>query len=63
MEKNKEPKALMSHNIELYASKEVKENALALEGKSCQPEIQKPQESSKRIMTSCVKQAAKITFA
>ena len=53
----------MSHNIELYASKEVKENALALEGKSCQPEIQKPQESSKRIMTSCVKQAAKITFA
>ena len=45
-------KALLSHKKELYASKEVKENAFASEGKSCRPEIQKPQEINKRVMTS-----------
>ena len=50
--KIKDLKALLSHKKELYASKEVKENAFTSEGKSCQPEIQKPQEIKKRVMTS-----------
>ena len=50
--KMKDLKALLSHKKELYASKEVKENALTSEGKSCRPEIQKPQEINKRVMTS-----------
>ena len=35
LEKFKERKPLFSHNKELYISKEVKENALVSEGKSC----------------------------
>ena len=44
--------ALFSHKRELYASKEIKENAVASEGKSWRPEIQKPQKINKRVMTS-----------
>ena len=39
--KIKDLKALLSHKKELYSLKEVKENALASEGKSCRPEIKK----------------------
>ena len=55
-------RALFSRNKKLYASKEVKENALASEDKSCRPE-------TKTTVNRCVprplsvKQAAKITFA
>ena len=35
LEKFKERKPLFNHNKELYISKEVKENALVSEGKSC----------------------------
>ena len=42
MDKLKNLTALFSHKKELYASKEVKENALESEGKSWRPEIQKP---------------------
>ena len=36
-EKLNNPKPIFSYIEELYFSKEVKENALALEGKSCPP--------------------------
>ena len=52
MDKLKNLTALVSHKKELYASKEVKENALESEGKSWRPEIQKPQKINKRVMTS-----------
>ena len=35
---DKEPKSLFSLNEERYVSKEVTENAIASEGKSCRPE-------------------------
>ena len=50
--KIKDLKALFSHKKELYSLKEVKENALASEGKSCRPEIKKPQVIKKFVMTS-----------
>ena len=50
--KIKDLKALFNHKKELYALKEVKENALASEGKPCRPELQKPQEIKKFVMTS-----------
>ena len=46
LEKIKKPKTL------ILTSKEVKQNAFASEGKSCRPEIQKPQEINKRVITS-----------
>ena len=50
--KIKDLKALLSHKKELYSLKEVKENALASEDKSCRPEIKKPQEIKKFVTTS-----------
>ena len=46
------PQQVPETKEELYASKEVKENALASEGKSCQPKTQQPQEINKRVLTS-----------
>ena len=37
LEKIKHPETLIQPQVEPYVSKEVKENALALEGKSCRP--------------------------
>ena len=37
LEKINQPTSLFSHKEEVYISKEVKENALASEGKLCQP--------------------------
>ena len=37
LEKIKQPETLIQPPEELYVSKEVKENALGLEGKSCRP--------------------------
>ena len=59
MDKNKEPNSLTWQQKELYASKEVKENALASEGISRRPEIQKPQKINKGVMTMTMT----ITFA
>ena len=47
----------------LYASKEVKENALASEGKSCRPENNNYSQSICMSWPLSVKHAAKITFA
>ena len=53
---------LFSRNKKLYASKEVKENALASEGKSCRPETITTVNRYVSWPLS-VKHAAKITFA
>ena len=53
---------LFSRNKKLHASKEVKENALALEGKSCRPETITAVNRYVSWPLS-VKHAAKITFA
>ena len=37
LEKIKQPTSLFSHKEEVYISKEVKENAIASEGKLCRP--------------------------
>ena len=54
---------LFSRNKKLYASKEVKENALASEGKSCRPENNNYSQSICMSWPLSVKHAAKITFA
>ena len=54
---------LFSRNKKLYASKEVKENALASEGKSCRTENNNYRQSICMSWPLDVKHAAKITFA
>ena len=57
-------KPLFSRNEEIYVSKEVKENALASEGKSCQQEtITAENQYAYMSHPLTVKQAAKIKFA
>ena len=54
---------LFSGNKKLYDSKEVKENALASEGKSCRPQTKATVNQYGMPWPLSVKQAAKITFA
>ena len=60
----KQPKTFQfSRNEELYVSKEVKENALASQGKSYRPETIPAKNSLCLSRPLSLKQAAKVTFA
>ena len=56
-------KPLFSHNKKVYATKELKKNALAPEGKSCRPETKTTVNGFVCHDFSAQKQAAKTTFA